>query len=131
MPTETDDRLAAVLKLIIKTYRPPLEPFEEIYRDTHRNPELSGKEIRTASIAARYLDSLSDFVVHCNIGGHGVVGVLKNGFGPTVLLRADMDALPHLEKTNLPYASTKIAKDRQDKDTPVMHACRFARVICC
>jgi len=111
------------IKDTIWQYRPALKPYEEIYKDIHQNPELSGEEARTAAIAAKHLDSLGDFVVHRNIGGHGVVGLLKNGPGPTVLLRADMDALPHREQTGLPYASTKVAKDRQGKDTPVMHAC--------
>ena len=113
------------IKDIIHKYRPPLEPYEEIYKDIHQNPELSGEESRTAAITARHLETLGDYVVHRNIGGHGVVGLLKNGLGPTVVLRADMDALPHKEATGLPYASTKIAKDRQGKDTPVMHACKF------
>ena len=126
MCTAIDNHGTAGLKRTIKAYRPPLGPFEEVYKDIHRNPELSGEEIRTASIVAQHLNLLGDFVVHHNMGGHGVVGVLKNGIGPTVLLRADMDALPHLEKTGLPYASTRIAKDCQGKDTAVMHACRFS-----
>ena len=125
MPPAVGDHGASAVKYTIEKYRPSLEPFEEIYKDIHQNPELSGEEIRTASIAAEYLDSLSSFEVHRNIGGYGVVGLLRNGSGPTVMLRADMDALPHLEMTSLPYASTKIAKDRQGKDTPVMHACRY------
>lgn len=64
-----------------------------------------------------------DFEVHTNIGGYGVAGVLRNGFGPTILLRADMDALPVEEKTGLSYASKKIARNKDGIQTPVMHAC--------
>ena len=110
---------------VISEYRPLLEPYEEIYKDIHQNPELSGEEARTAAIVAKHLDCLGAYTVHRKIGGHGVVGVLKNGPGPTVVLRADMDALPHREATGLPYASSKVAKDRQGKDTPVMHACKL------
>ena len=125
MSTAEKGNSAAAVKQIIDKYRPSLKPFEEIYIDIHRNPELSGDEVRTASIVARYLATLPDIQVHRNIGGHGVVGLLRNGKGPTVMLRADMDALPHLEQTGLPYASTTIAKSREGKDTPVMHACKF------
>ena len=106
-------------KPIIDQYRPSLLHFEEIYKDIHRNPELSRQEARTASIVASHLDSLRNFTVHRNIGGHGVVGVLRNNNGPTVLLRADMDALPHQEATGLPYASTKTAKNAEGETTPV------------
>jgi metal-dependent amidase/aminoacylase/carboxypeptidase family protein len=108
---------------VIDQYRPQLKPFEDVYRDIHQNPELSKQEVRTANIAASHLESLNGFIVHRAIGGHGVVGVLRNGPGPTVLLRADMDALPHLENTGLKYASTKVAIGNDGKETPVMHAC--------
>jgi metal-dependent amidase/aminoacylase/carboxypeptidase family protein len=107
---------------IIEQSRPELAPFEEVYRDLHRNPELSLQEVRTAGIVAKHLESLGEYRVITGIGGHGVVGVLENGPGATVLLRADMDALPHLETTGLEYASKKIAKDRDGKETPIMHA---------
>ena len=110
-------------KSTLDQYRPDLKFFEQTYRDIHQNPELSKQESRTASIVADYLKCLSNFKVHEGIGGYGVVGVLSNGPGPVVLLRADMDALPHLEQTGLPYASTKTATDAEGKTTPVMHAC--------
>ncbi|KAK3168347.1 hypothetical protein OEA41_004794 [Lepraria neglecta] len=110
-------------RTITDDHRPRLPPFEEIYKDLHQNPELSRQKVRTASIVASHLDALHDFIVYRNIGGHGVVDVLHNGSGPTVLLRADMDALPHLEATGLPYASTKTAKNAEGETTPVMHAC--------
>ena len=108
---------------IVERCRPDLVPYERIYKDIHQNPELSRQESRTAGIAASHLEKLSGYCVYRGIGGHGVVGVLKNGSGPTVLLRADMDALPHLENTKLEYASTKVAKNLNGKETPVMHAC--------
>ncbi|MGW5051098.1 amidohydrolase [Actinokineospora sp. NPDC004072] len=85
----------------------------DIYRDLHRNPELAFAEERTAGVAARELRA-AGFEVAERIGGTGVVGVLRRGGGPAVLLRADMDALPVTERTGLPYASTT---------TGVMHAC--------
>ena len=91
---------------------------EDFYRDLHAHPELPHQEHRTAGdVAARLRDT--GFEVHEGIGGTGVVGILRNGDGPTVLLRADMDALPVLETTGLPYASAQTADD----GTPVMHAC--------
>jgi amidohydrolase len=76
----------------------------DVYRDLHRHPELSGEEHRTAGVVAAWLRALGHEVVE-GIGGTGVVGVLRNGPGPTVLLRADMDALPVTEATGLAYAS--------------------------
>ena len=98
---------------------PDLGPFERIYKDIHANPELSCQEASTSALAVKHLESLQGFHVQQNIGGYGVVGVLRNGSGPTVLLRADMDALPHLETTKLPYASTKTVMDEHGKKTPV------------
>lgn len=95
---------------------------ESLYKDFHRNPELSHQEERTAGIVAEQLTNFG-FEVHTNIGGTGLVGVLTNGDGPTVLVRADMDALPVLEATGLDYASTVVATDDQGAQTPVMHAC--------
>ncbi len=93
-----------------------------IYVDLHANPELSFMETRTAAIVAERLTSMG-YAVTTGIGGTGVVGVLKNGPGSTVLLRADMDALPVEEATDLPYASTTIGLDRFGVESPVMHAC--------
>lgn len=78
---------------------------EDFYRDLHRHPELSHQEHRTAAAVAGRLCE-AGFEVTAGVGGTGVVGVLRNGYGPTVLLRADMDALPVVEDTGLPYAST-------------------------
>lgn len=94
----------------------------ELYKDLHANPELSFQEVRTAGIAVGHLENLG-FTVHRNVGKTGVVGVLENGPGPVVLLRADMDALPVKEATGLDYASTAVGVDHEGKDVPVMHAC--------
>ncbi|TQJ12537.1 hippurate hydrolase [Kribbella jejuensis] len=94
-----------------------------LYKDLHRNPELSLQEVRTARILAQCLrDAGADEVVE-QVGGTGVVGVLRNGDGPVVMLRADFDALPVEEKTGLEYASTVRATDRDGHEMPVMHAC--------
>lgn len=122
MPTEQTYSDNGALNQIINRYRPNLTPFEGIYRHLHNQPELSGQEEQTASRAAEHLKSL-DFEVHSNIGGYGVAGVLHNGDGPTVLLRADMDALPLEEKTGLPYASTRWVNDPNGKRIPVSHVC--------
>jgi hippurate hydrolase len=95
---------------------------EELYRDVHQHPELSHQEQRTAGLVAGRLRS-AGFEVHEGVGGTGVVGVLRNGDGATVLLRADMDALPVREATGLPYASEVTATDGDGNEVPVMHAC--------
>jgi hippurate hydrolase len=95
---------------------------EDLYRDIHAHPELSMQERRTAGLAADVLRR-AKYDVTEGVGATGVVGVLANGEGPTVMLRADMDALPIREATGLPYASTVTAKDPAGVETPVMHAC--------
>lgn len=107
------------LKEAIATDMPSLM---EIYRDLHANPELSGEEVRTAAKLAAEARRLG-FKVTENVGGTGVVAVMENGEGPTVMLRADMDGLPLEEKTGLPFASKVQAKTREGNDTYVMHAC--------
>ncbi|MBN9100058.1 MAG: amidohydrolase [Pseudonocardia sp.] len=94
----------------------------DLYRDLHSHPELSFQETRTAGVVADRLRSLG-VETTTGVGGTGVVGVLRNGAGPTVLLRADMDALPVLERTGLEYASTARAVDRDGHEVPVAHAC--------
>src|ERR1700730_6714454 len=101
-----------------------------IYKDIHSHPELSGREERTSDIVAKELR-----VVGCEVTdhlgkysrpefkGYGVVGVMKNGPGPTVLVRTDMDALPVEEQTGLPYASTVTTKNDKGDEVHVMHAC--------
>lgn len=99
-----------------------LPELEAIYKDIHQNPELSMVEFRTAKIAADYL-ARYQFEVSTGVGVTGVVGILKNGDGPVVMLRGDMDALPITEDTGLPYASTKTAKDEEGTEVGVSHAC--------
>ncbi|HET7248317.1 MAG TPA: M20 family metallopeptidase [Gemmatimonadales bacterium] len=99
-----------------------LPNLKSIYTDIHSHPELSMQETRTAGIAESRLRE-AGFDVTTGVGKTGVVGVLRNGDGPTVMLRADMDALPIKEATGLPYASTVVAKDRDGNATPVGHMC--------
>lgn len=108
---------ARLTALLDKNY-PALEA---LYKDLHQHPELGMQEVRTAGILAQHLRK-AGFTVTEKVGGTGVVGVLKNGEGPTILVRADMDALPMEEKTGLPYAS-KARATYEGKDVPAMHAC--------
>lgn len=93
-----------------------------LYEHLHANPELSFEERATSARIARELHDIG-FEVSKEIGGHGVVAVLKNGEGPTLMLRTDMDALPVEEQTGLPYASRKRAAEPDGTEVPVMHAC--------
>lgn len=95
---------------------------EALYIDLHRHPELSFQETRTAGVIARHLSELR-IEFEEGIGKTGVVAVIRNGDGPTVWLRADMDALPVEERTGLPYASTARGTDPTGLGVPVMHAC--------
>jgi hippurate hydrolase len=98
---------------------------EKLYKHLHSNPELSLMEIQTSARLAKELKQLG-FEVTENVGGqgsHGIVGVLKNGKGPTILVRTDMDALPIVERTGVPYASKVRVRDKNGRDVGVMHAC--------
>jgi amidohydrolase len=95
---------------------------EDFYRDLHAHPELSHQETRTAAKVADRLRA-AQCEVHAGVGGTGVVAIVRNGEGPAVLLRADMDALPVREATGLPYASRVTAIGPEGTDVPVMHAC--------
>ena len=101
-----------------------------IYKDIHSHPELSAQEERTAALVAKELRAAGCEVTehlgkyeNNKLKAYGVVGVMKNGDGPTVLVRTDMDALPVEEDTGLPYASKVVAKNDEGKDVQVMHAC--------
>jgi len=94
----------------------------ELYRHFHANPELSTREVQTAARLASELCQ-AGCEVTTGVGGTGVVAVLTNGPGPTVLVRADMDALPVKEQTGLPHASTVVTRDDAGREVPVMHAC--------
>ncbi len=93
-----------------------------LYQHLHAHPELSLQEAKTAARAAEELRR-AGYEVSTEVGGHGVVAVLKNGSGPTVLVRADMDALPVREQTGLPFASRVTATNSAGTEVPVMHAC--------
>ena len=93
-----------------------------IYRDLHSHPELSFEEVRSAGILAAEFKRLG-FAVTPGVGKTGVVAVMKNGPGPVLLLRTDMDGLPVPEQTGLPFASKAMGKTREGQPTPIMHAC--------
>lgn len=114
-PMRAADRALADLQNI-------LPDLEALYTDVHAHPELSMQETRTAGLAAERLRA-AGYEVTTGVGKTGVVGLLRHGTGPTVMLRADMDALPVEERTGLPYASKVHATDRDGKVVPVMHAC--------
>lgn len=99
-----------------------LPDIEALYKDVHSHPELSMREKRTAGIAAERLRK-AGFEVTTGVGQTGVVGLLHNGDGPTVMLRADMDALPIAEATGLDYASKATATDAKGNTVPVGHMC--------
>lgn len=107
-----------------------LPQLEVLYKDIHAHPELSMQETRTAGIAADHLEK-SGFEVTSGVGKTGVVGILRNGDGPTVMLRADMDALPIKEATDLPYASTVTTTGADGKSTPVAHSCGHDMHVTC
>src|SRR6266478_3599415 len=101
-----------------------------IYKDIHSHPELSTQEQRTAPIIAKELraagcEVTEDFGKYDNpnLKSYGVIGIMKNGDGPKVLVRTDMDALPVHEETGLPYASNVVTKNDEGKDVPVGHMC--------
>ena len=93
-----------------------------VYQDFHSHPELSFSEVRTAAKLAEELKALG-IEVTTGVGKTGVVGLLKNGDGPTIMIRTDLDALPVVEATGLPFASKVVAKDPKGNDVGVMHAC--------
>jgi amidohydrolase len=99
-----------------------LPSLEALYKHLHAHPELAFEEVKTAARMAKELKALG-FEVTTGVGGTGVVGVLKNGKGPTVLVRTDMDALPVTEGTGLPYASKVRQRDKDGKEVGLMHAC--------
>ncbi|MFE9170840.1 amidohydrolase [Streptomyces kebangsaanensis] len=102
---------------------PLLPGLEADYKELHAHPELAFQEKRTAALVAERLAAQDGWEVTTGVGRTGVVGVLSNGEGPVVMLRADMDALPVKEATGLPYASTVTATDDSGTEVPVMHAC--------
>ncbi len=121
--------LVALLGAVSTTQTPASKEVDTVYPEArafyiylHSHPELSGHEVQTAAKVAERLRS-AGYEVTENVGGTGIVAVLKNGPGPTVMLRTELDALPVEEKTGLPYASTVKTKDDAGHDVHVMHAC--------
>ena len=100
-----------------------LTHFEKLREHIHAHPELSDCEAETAALVAKELRKMQNYAIYEKLGGHGLAAVCRNGSGPTVMLRADMDALPILEQTNLPFASKVRQEDRDGTEQPVMHAC--------
>jgi amidohydrolase len=94
----------------------------EVFKSLHAHPELGFQEVRTAALIAQEFQQLG-YETHTGIGKTGVVGILKNGAGPVVMFRSDMDALPVLEETGLPYSSRATGKSASGSLVPVMHAC--------
>src|SRR3954449_11327823 len=117
-----DATKATAAEPVLKTLDRLIPDLEAIYTDVHAHPELSMQETRTAGLAADRLRA-AGYEVTTGVGRTGVVGLLRNGAGPTVMLRADMDALPVKELTGLPYASKVEVTDGDGKTIPVMHAC--------
>lgn len=110
---------------LIQTHAPSLDHYVALYKRIHADPCLSFREHATADLVVSHLTTFHDpaFIIKRNIGTTGIAAILRNGSGRTVLLRADMDALPVREATGLAYASTKIMKDLDGVEQPVMHAC--------
>jgi amidohydrolase len=115
----TSPAIAATLSEAIRGDMPQLM---DLYRDLHAHPELSMQEVRTPALLAPQMRKLG-FEVTEHVGKTGVVAVMKNGAGPVLLIRADMDALPVKEQTGLPFASTAMGRLSDGTETPVMHAC--------
>src|SRR3982075_276411 len=117
-----DATKATATEPVLKSLDRLIPDLEALYKDVHAHPELSMQETRTAGIAADRLRK-AGYDVTTGVGKTGVVGLLRNGNGPTVMLRADMDALPVEETTGLPYASKITVKGRDGNTVPVGHMC--------
>lgn len=117
-PSTADSPVSQVLsgRPVIKEWQ------EDVYRTLHEHPELADQEVKTAALAADALRT-AGYDVHANVGTTGVIGILRNGDGPVVLMRADMDGLPMREDTGLSYASTDHQADPTGQEVPVAHAC--------
>ena len=125
------NQTAARIRNIIEQFRPPLDAFETVSKSVHQHLELSLQLTATSSIAAKHLQTLG-YYVREKVGDHGVVGVLKNGQGPTVLLRAQLDTLPVLDEDNdLPYPCMKRMRDTNCVTERVMRACEHGMHMTC
>ncbi|MEL7478422.1 MAG: M20/M25/M40 family metallo-hydrolase, partial [Pseudomonadota bacterium] len=105
-----------------KSVQQSLPKLNQLYLHLHQNPELSYQEEQTGKRLAKELKQLG-FEVTSNVGGYGVVGLYKNGNGPTVMIRADTDGLPIVEQTGKPYASKVKVLDKHNNQVGVMHGC--------
>ena len=121
-PDESAEVVARKATQLLSSLEDRLPSLSELYRDLHRHPELSMQEHRTAGIVAQHLRD-AGYEVTEGVGHTGVVGLLRNGEGPVVMLRGDMDALPVKEQTGLDYASQAIGTTPDGSKVPVMHAC--------
>ncbi|KAF1947302.1 metal-dependent amidase/aminoacylase/carboxypeptidase [Clathrospora elynae] len=108
---------------IVKANSPDLASYEELYKWFHAHPELSFQERATAEAIVKHLRTFNAYEIYSSIGGHGIAAVFANGSGKTLLLRADIDALPVEERSGLAYASSARMKDVDGVEKPVMHAC--------
>jgi hippurate hydrolase len=115
---EVQQRVSDIRRILGEEY----SSLEALYKHLHSHPELSLHEVQTAARLARELKAIG-FEVHEKVGGTGVVGIFRNGKGPTVLVRTDMDALPVIEQTGLGYGSKVRVRDKNDREVGVMHAC--------
>jgi hippurate hydrolase len=113
---------AEQVQTIQKCLEAEVPNLEALYKHLHTHPELSYQEEKTSARMAKELQA-AGFEVTTGVGGHGVVGILRNGKGPTILVRTDMDALPVTEATELPYASLVRTRDKEGREVGVMHAC--------
>lgn len=113
--------MASRISEIVHQFRPDLTSYESLYKHLHSNPELSFQEHETSAKIQLDLQQHELLHIQSKVGRTGVAAVLENGQGPTVLLRADIDALPVEEKTGLPYASTKRMINLEGIEKPVMH----------
>jgi len=130
LTSESVDEVVQRANRILAGLDESLPSLVELYRDLHRNPELSMQEHRTASIVAQHLRD-SGYDVTEGVGKTGVVGLLSNGEGPVVMLRGDMDALPIEEQTGVDYASNVFGTTTDAGKVPVMHACGHDIHIAC
>jgi hippurate hydrolase len=114
--------LASRQQAVLRRIDAEIDQLAELYKHLHRHPELSHQEVATAGKLAQEMRH-AGFEVTTGVGGHGLVCVLRNGSGPTILVRTDLDALPVSENTGLPYASQVVARGRDGTPVGVMHAC--------
>jgi hippurate hydrolase len=128
--TTQPDRCGSAADDVLSTFDVLAPGLREVYLDLHAHPELSGQEERTAGVVAERLRT-AGLDVTARVGGQGVVGVLRNGPGAVVMVRADLDGLPVAEETGLPYASTVRAVDPAGRTVPVMHACGHDMHVTC